>query len=149
MLLISNTLLNSFYGHYFHPHGLITTCLVELGDKIVIIEVEVMDGPIYCNILLGHGWVHVITIFIYLVSSLKEKCYKWLVRFLHSLSKFPHPLESSLQWGCTKCSSRYSIGIFKDASLIVNFTFPMPIPIVKDKSMHTIISSIYFILYVN
>jgi hypothetical protein len=50
---ISTTLLKSFDGHMFHPHGIITTLPIELGGKTVFFVVEVVDAPLEYNLLLG------------------------------------------------------------------------------------------------
>ena len=49
----SSQLLKAFDGHTFKPHGIIPTFPVELGGKIVSVEVEVVDTPIDYNLLLG------------------------------------------------------------------------------------------------
>lgn len=38
---------------------------MELGSKAVFVEVEVIDGPLDYNILLGHTWVYAIAIIIW------------------------------------------------------------------------------------
>ena len=57
----SNKFLKSFYGHLFPPHRLITACPIELGEKIVQVDVEVVDAPIDYNLLLGCNWIHAMT----------------------------------------------------------------------------------------
>ena len=58
----SHTILKSFDGHSFPPHGLITAFPIELGGKIVQVGVELFDAPIYYNILLGRSWIHSMTV---------------------------------------------------------------------------------------
>ena len=48
---------------------------IELGGKIVTVEVEVVDGPLDYNILLGRPWVYAMAI---LVST-----YFRTIAFLH------------------------------------------------------------------
>ena len=57
----SHTILKAFDGHSFLPHGLITDFPIELGGKIVQVDVEVVDAPIYYNMLLGRSWIHAMT----------------------------------------------------------------------------------------
>ena len=45
-LVPSNTLLTSFDGRYFHPHGIIPSFDIELVGKMVSIEVEFVDAPL-------------------------------------------------------------------------------------------------------
>ena len=53
--------LKAFDRHSFPPHGLIMACPIELGGKIVHVDVEVVDAPIDYNLLLGHSWIHAMT----------------------------------------------------------------------------------------
>ena len=55
---LSHTILKAFDGRSFPPHGLITACPIELGGKVVQVDIEVVDAPIDYNILLGHSWIH-------------------------------------------------------------------------------------------
>ena len=40
------SMLKSFDGHVFKPHGIVPSFPVTLGDKTVNVEVEVVDAPI-------------------------------------------------------------------------------------------------------
>ena len=51
-LVTSPTTLKAFDERGFQPHGLIPTLSVELGGKIVSIQVEVVDAPLDYNLLL-------------------------------------------------------------------------------------------------
>ena len=53
------TTLKSFDGRTYKPYGILNSLQVELGGKTVSTEVEVIDGPLDYNILLGHTWVYV------------------------------------------------------------------------------------------
>jgi hypothetical protein len=57
----SATLLKSFDGHMFQPHGIITTLPIELGGKTVFVDVEVVDAPLEYNLLLGCTWFYEMT----------------------------------------------------------------------------------------
>jgi hypothetical protein len=54
----SPTLLTSFDGHSFRPHGIIPSFPVQLGGKTVCIEVEVVDASLDYNLLLGRSWTY-------------------------------------------------------------------------------------------
>jgi hypothetical protein len=54
----SPTLLTTFDGHSFKPHGIITSFAVQLGGQTVCIEVEVVDVPLDYNLLLGKSWTY-------------------------------------------------------------------------------------------
>ena len=51
----STTMLFSFDGISFQPHGILPSLKVHLGGKTLVIEVEVVDAPLDYNILLGRN----------------------------------------------------------------------------------------------
>ena len=51
-LVTSPMTLKSFDGQGFQPHGLILALSVDLGGKVVSIQVEVVDTPLDYNLLL-------------------------------------------------------------------------------------------------
>ena len=55
MLATSKTVLKAFDGHLFTPHGILITFPIELGGKIVTVEVEVVNDPLDYNLLLGRS----------------------------------------------------------------------------------------------
>jgi hypothetical protein len=54
----SPTLITTFDGRSFQPHGIIPSFPVRLGGKTVCVEVEVVDAPIDYNLLLGRSWTY-------------------------------------------------------------------------------------------
>lgn len=54
----SPTILTMFDGRSFSPYGIFTTLPITLGGKIVTVEVEVIDRPLECNLLLGRIWTY-------------------------------------------------------------------------------------------
>ena len=61
-LVTSPMTLKAFDGRGFQPHGLISSLSVELGGKIVSIQVEVVDAPLDYNLLLGRNWFYAMTV---------------------------------------------------------------------------------------
>ena len=57
-LVTSPTTLKAFDGRGFQPHGLISALVVKLGGKTFSIQVEVVDAPLYYNLLLGRNWFY-------------------------------------------------------------------------------------------
>jgi hypothetical protein len=57
-LSLSPTLLTTFDGRSFRPHGIIPSFPVQLGGKTVCVKVEVVDSPIDYNLLLGRSWTY-------------------------------------------------------------------------------------------
>jgi hypothetical protein len=60
----SMTMLTSFDGRSFHPHGILPAFLVQLGGKMVEVDVEVVDVPLDYNLLLGCNWTYAMTVII-------------------------------------------------------------------------------------
>ena len=54
----SRTMLTSFDGRSFQPQGILSSLQLQLGGKIVSIEVEVVDAPLDYNLLLGRNWMY-------------------------------------------------------------------------------------------
>jgi hypothetical protein len=57
----SPTMLTTFDGRSFHPHGILPTFPVQLGGKMVEVDVEVVDVPLNYNLLLGCNWTYSMT----------------------------------------------------------------------------------------
>ena len=51
----SATMLTAFDGRSFRPHGILPSLKFHLGEKTVVIEVEVVDAPLEYNLLLGRN----------------------------------------------------------------------------------------------
>ena len=54
----SSTTLKAFDGRTYTPYGILNNLKVELGGKTVEIDVEVIDGNLDYNILLGRPWIY-------------------------------------------------------------------------------------------
>jgi hypothetical protein len=52
------TMLHTFDGRGFHPHGLLRSLPIQLGGKTITVDVEVVDAPIDYNLLLGRSWFY-------------------------------------------------------------------------------------------
>jgi hypothetical protein len=58
----SPTMLHTFDGKGFHPHGILQYLPIQLGGKIVTVDVNVVDAPLDYNLLLGWSWFYDMTI---------------------------------------------------------------------------------------
>jgi hypothetical protein len=58
----SPTMLRAFDGRCFHPHGILQSLPIQLGGKIVTIDVEVVDASLDYNLLLGRSWFYAMTV---------------------------------------------------------------------------------------
>ena len=54
----SVTMLTTFDGRSFRPHGILPSLKVRLGGKTVVIEVKVVDAPLDYNLVLGRNWMY-------------------------------------------------------------------------------------------
>jgi hypothetical protein len=52
------TMLTAFDDHSFYPHDIIPAFPIQLGGKTVEVDVEVVDAPLDCNLLLGCNWTY-------------------------------------------------------------------------------------------
>jgi hypothetical protein len=60
----SLTMLTAFDSHSFCPHGILPSFLVQLGGKMVEVDVEVVDVPLDYNLLLGRNWNYSIVVIV-------------------------------------------------------------------------------------
>jgi hypothetical protein len=135
----SPTLLTAFNDHSFRPHGIISSFPMQLGGKIVCIEVEVVDASLDYNILLGRSWTYamqavVATIFRVLLFPHED----WIVtidqlsfsRSDPSLGVSAVPMIDNPQLGIVK------VGVGLCPSLMGTFDYPPPQGDVKFISYH-------------
>jgi len=61
-LTLSPTLLTAFNGRSFKPHEIIPSFSIQLGGKIVSVEVEVVNAAINYIFLLGRSWTYAMTV---------------------------------------------------------------------------------------
>ena len=54
----SDTMLTTFDGRSFRPHGILPSLKFHLGGNTIAIEVEVLDMPLDYNLLLGRNWMY-------------------------------------------------------------------------------------------
>jgi hypothetical protein len=54
----SPTLLTTFDGPSFRPHGIILSFPVQLGGMTMCVEVEVVNASLEYNLLLGRSWTY-------------------------------------------------------------------------------------------
>jgi hypothetical protein len=69
----SSTMLTPFDSCSFRPHDILPTFPVQLGGKMVEVDVEVVDAPVNYNLLLGRNWTYAMTAII--SSSFHTLCF--------------------------------------------------------------------------
>ena len=111
------------------------SCPIEWGGKIVTVDVEVVDVPIYYNFLLGHSWIHAM---IAIVSSESR-----VIRFPHWGNIFMvdqldyYMLEIVVQMNvpfirdALKEVQDIKVGLLKKHFLMGNFVIPQTLSIVE------------------
>jgi hypothetical protein len=71
----SPTLLTTFDGCSFRPHGIVPSFPVQLGENTVCVEVEVVDAFLNYNLLLGRSWTYAMQVVVATVF--------WILLFPH------------------------------------------------------------------
>ena len=74
-LVTSNTLLTTFDGRSFRPHGILPTFKIKLEGKAVSVEVEVINAPLDYNLLMGISWTYAM----FVIAS----AVLWVIVFSH------------------------------------------------------------------
>jgi hypothetical protein len=125
-------MLRAFNGRGFLPHRLLQSLAVQLGGKTVSVDVEVVNAPLDCNLLLGRSWFYSMTI----VSLSVFRC----VQFPHqgkivtidqldyctpdahtpATNNIPFLGDSNITY------ESVGVGILKYSSLMVTFPAPHP-----------------------
>ena len=129
----SQSMLKSFNGHVFKPHGIVPTFPIMLGGKTVTIEVEVVDAPIDYNFLLGRSWTYAMEV----VPSSYFQCIKFThegkLVTIDQLSFCNVPYESGtpfpLVHNSTPACENIGVGLY--SSLLGSFNIVAPILSVK------------------
>ena len=80
--------LKAFDGRTYKPCGNINNLQVELGGKIVSIDIEVFDGPLDYNILLGRPWVYAMTAIVSTYFRMIAFPHKGTIIVINQLSYF-------------------------------------------------------------
>ena len=87
----SSTTLKAFDGCTYKPCGIINNLHVELGEKKMNIDVEVVDGPLDYNILLGRPWVYEMTAIVSTYFRMIDFPHKGTITVINQLSFFAYP----------------------------------------------------------
>ena len=81
-------MLKDFDERTYKPCGIINNLQVELGGKEVSIDVEVVDGPLDYNILLGRPWVYAMTAIVSTYFRMISFPHKGTITVINKLSFF-------------------------------------------------------------
>jgi hypothetical protein len=124
-------MLTTFDGHSFCPHGILLAFSIQLGGKMIEVEVEVVDAPLDYNLLLGRNWTYSMVV---IVSSIfRMLCFPHqgeIVTIDQLYFAFSSPdasVEPSIPVVENSQSITGNIGIRMYSSLMVTFDFSAPI----------------------
>ena len=81
-------MLKAFDGCTYKPCGIINNLHVKLGGKTVNVEVEVVNGSLDYNILLGRPWVYAMTVIISTYFRMIAFPHKGVITVINQLSFF-------------------------------------------------------------
>ena len=80
--------LKSFDGRTYKPCGITNNLHVQLRGKTVNVEVEVVDGFLDYNILLGRPWVYAMTVIVSTYFIIISIPHKGVITVINQLSFF-------------------------------------------------------------
>ena len=127
----------AFDGHTYQRCSIINNLHVELGRKIVNVEVQVIDGSLDYKILLERPWVYDMTVIISTYFTMTAFRHKGVITVINQLSflasssqvtgsiPLVHTPHLALQ--------NIGVGILKDSYLIDTFSLPPPMKLAKSQ----------------
>jgi hypothetical protein len=126
------TMLRAFDGRGFHLDGLLQSLAVQLGGKIVVVDVEVIDAPLDYNLLLGRTWFYVMTV----IASLVFRCVQFphqgkivtidQLDFCTPDTRIPATNNIPFLGHHPVTYERVGVGLLKDSSFMGTFPTPHP-----------------------
>jgi hypothetical protein len=135
----SPTLLTTFDGHSFRPHGIIPSFPVQLGGKTVCVKVEVVDAPLDYNLLLGWSWTYSMQVVVATVFRVLLFPHEGQIVTIDQLSfSRPDPTlgASTVPMTDNPQPSVVNVGVGLCPSLMGTFDYPPPHDDVKFISNH-------------
>ena len=126
----SSTMLKAFDGRSYTPYGILSNLQVELGGKIVEIDVEVIDGNLDYNILLGRPWIYAMAI---VVSTYFRKIafpFQGGITIVDQQTFLPNSSQVTgsipMIHGSNHSLQNIGVGLLKDPALMGTFALPPP-----------------------
>jgi hypothetical protein len=135
----SPTLLTAFNGRSFLPHGIVPSFPVQLGGKIVCVEVEVVEAPLNYNLLLGRSWTYTMHVVVATVFRVLLFPHEGRIVTIDQLSfSRPDPTlgASTVPMIDNPQPSVINVGVGFCPSLMGTFDYPPPHEDVKFISNH-------------
>jgi hypothetical protein len=141
-LIESHNTLKAFNGCSFKPYIVLPSLPIMLEGKMVQVEVEVFDTPLYYNLLLGRSWIDSMCTVVSTLFRVVRFPHQGMVIIVDQLAFFNSDMNTSNIPLITKTPPSYEnigVGLLKDSSLMG--TFPIPPPDVP----HSFVTSINMI----
>jgi hypothetical protein len=135
----SPTLLTTFDGHSFRPHGIIPSFPIQLGGKTMCVEVEVVDSPIDYNLLLGRSWTYAMKVVVTTIFRVLLFPHEGRIVTIDQLSfSRPDPAlgASTVPMVDNPQAGVVNVGVGLCPSLMGTFDYPPPQGDVKFISTH-------------
>lgn len=122
--------LKGFDGRTYTPYGILTNLQVELGGKTVEIEVEVIDGNLDYNIILGRPWIYAMAAIVPTYFRKIAFPFQGGIITVDELTFFPNGSQATRSIPLIHESSQslqnVRVGLLKDPSLMGTSTLPPP-----------------------
>jgi hypothetical protein len=126
----SSTTLKAFDGRSYTPYGILNNFKVELGGKTVEIDVEVIDGNLDYNILLGRPWIYAMAA---VVSTYFRKIafpFEGGITIVDQQNFLPNGSQVTgsipLIHGSDHSIKDIGVGLLKDPTMMGTFALPPP-----------------------
>jgi hypothetical protein len=126
----SSTTLKAFDGRSYTPYGILSNLQVELGGKTVEIDVEVIDGNLDYNILLGRPWIYAMAA---VVSTYFRKIafpFQGGITIVDQQTFLPNSSQVTgsipMIHGSNHSLQNIGVGLLKDPALMGTFALPPP-----------------------
>jgi hypothetical protein len=135
----SPTLLTTFDGRSFRPHGIIPSFPVQLEGKTIYVEVEVVDAPLDYNLLLGPSWTYAMQVVVATVFQFLLFPHEGQIMTIDQLSFSrldPALGASTVPMIDNPQASFINVGVGLCPSLMGTFDYPPPHGDVKFISTH-------------
>jgi hypothetical protein len=127
----SSTTLKAFDGRIYTPYGILSNLKVELGGKTVEIDVEVIDGNLDYNILLGRPWIYAMQA---VVSTYFRKIafpFEGGITVVDQQNFLPNGSQVTgsvpMIHGSDRSIQDIGVGLLKDPTMMGTFALPPPI----------------------
>ena len=119
-----------FDGRTYTPYGILSSLQVDLGGNTVEIEVEVIDGNLGYNILLGRPWIYAMVV---VVSTYFRKIafpFQGGITIVDQQTFLPNSSQVTgsipMIHGSSQSLQNIIVGLLKYPTLMGNFSLPPP-----------------------